>query len=93
METVLNSGIDKLKMLIEKPSIEQIAQTVCRYLHKQNDGISVRRENPHKVKGKYWRLMTSNDYPMQHGNGIDIFIEENQMIKFYELICAVGEKI
>lgn len=60
---------------------EDKCKAISKYLFPDEEG-NLR----HYVKKAKWTIGFSNDYPMQHGNGVTITLDESEALKIYDLI-------
>lgn len=64
-------------------SKEEKCKEISKYFYPDEEG-NLRKYVNHKKRK--WTFGFSNDYPMQHGDGVSITLDEDVALKIYELI-------
>ena len=55
-----------------KPDYKKIGLSIIEAMHPSNDGCSCGY-----YKDRLWHLHSINDYPLQHGYGLDLYVHED----------------
>lgn len=56
----------------EVSKYQKIGLEIINEIHPNNDGASCSYH-----RDKLWKLSSSNDYPLQHGSGLDLYVHED----------------
>ena len=65
---------------MKKLDFKKLGLEIIQDMHPNNDGA-----NCTYYRDRLWRLTSSNDYPLQHGNGLDLYVHEELLTYIHNL--------